>query len=79
MQMARSFVVMAVNAKQHHVQVAEHDDVPMYRWECLCRKAGVWVPTRAHAEDLGRQHVKRSAPKPSGPKSLRFLLALNGE
>jgi hypothetical protein len=78
MQMARSFVVMAVNAKQHHVQVVEHDDVLMYCWECLCRKVGVWVPTRAHAKDLGEQHIKRATPKQSGPKTLRALLNLDG-
>lgn len=75
MQIARNVLTMAVNAQQHHAVVDEHPDgLNMFRWSCFCRKTGQWVPTRAHAGDLGRQHERRSTPKPSGPKGVRDLL-----
>lgn len=77
MQMARSLVGMA-----HRVFVEESEDErgrTKYRWECSCRKHGRPALSRAYAEDLGRQHVKRSTPKQPGPKGLRSLLDLNGE
>lgn len=66
---------MAVNAKQHRIDVAEHPEVAnMFRWECFCRMTGSWVPTKAHAADLGKAHERRNTPKPSGPKAVRDLL-----
>jgi len=59
----------------HQTFVEETDNG--FRWECACRKHGRDVKSRSYAEDLGRTHERRYAPKKmTGPKTLRNLLSL---
>lgn len=70
--------------RQHAVRVVESDDLAeggllLFRWECICRRNGSWVPTQAHAQGLGDRHVKyaNQVKKPGEHKALRDVLRLN--
>lgn len=71
---------MTPNAKQHRAVVIEdeHSDAPHgpYRWECLCRRVGHWVATRATAERGAKAHERRYAPKPKANETSEFRKSL---
>lgn len=70
---------MAPNAKQHRAIVHEEEDGPTpFRWECLCRRAGYWVATRATAERGAKAHENRFAPKPKANETSEFRKSLRG-
>ena len=54
----------------------ENSNVLRYRWECDCRRNGLWT-SHGEAARGGGRHQRRMLPKaPKGPKVLRDLLKL---
>lgn len=67
---------MAPNAKQHRAIVNEEDGPTPYRWECLCRRVGHWVATRATAERGAKAHESRYAPRSKANETSEFRKSL---